>query len=70
MVTSRSPHSAGSSDVPKAIHTHGPNATLRVFLRYNGVHGETGPRNGEGSRTLKDHRAERHGNGARIRGMG
>ena len=32
-------HSVGSSDVPKAIHTHGPNATLSVtvFLRYHGT---------------------------------
>ena len=29
-------------------------------------YGETGPRNGE----IKDHRSKRHGDGARIRGMG
>ena len=33
----RSPNSVGSSDVPKATHTHGPTATLSVSLRYHGT---------------------------------
>ena len=33
----RSPISVGSSALNKAIHTHAPNATLSVSLRYHGT---------------------------------